>query len=706
MDRNDTLRNLLIAGTVFMLMMALGQWLMPAPRVPPQAADGNGSRLDSQPGSSPGIGTSADAVDSATEQPESEWTIDQAEVVQTHVIGADLNGDTDPAASPYRMSLTVSNVGASIAHARLTDHAAQINAPERYELLRPVTSLDGSTARSMEVVKIHVDGRDIVLKDALWHVEAVDTPEAAGAPGSVDDGVAAAVRFRLDLHQAGVPALRLARSYRLPAQDRKSFRHDLYVDLTVENLSSHPHEVRLTYQGGLGLPQESPRMDDHVVDYGVLHGGERVVGTRQPAAQVSRDGGSTIKLFEPKGTDSGRFAWVATGNTYFSCTIAPLDEGGRINPNYVAAVYAIDVDPVNDRADDVTPQIITMGRKIEPGARASYPAEVYLGEKDPSGFRKVDEYQKRNYYFQIEAGFGWCTFGFLVRLMIWLLNGLHVVVRDYGIAIIAMVMIVRILLHPITKAGQVNMVRMQQKMGEFAPKLEEIKRKFGNDKARLQQETMKLYREHNVNPAGNLLGCLPLFIQMPIWIALYLSLSNNIHMRHEGFLFTWINDLTAQDQLIPFASPFVIPIVGWKIAAFNLLPPLVSFFMYIQQKSQPKPKPNPNMTDQQRAQQEMMQKMIPLMSIMMLVFFYNAPSGLNLYIMFSSLFGWIEQKRIRAHIKDREESGTLHKPAPKPDAERKKKRPGEMSFFEKIQKMAEDAQKAQAKRPTSKKGRR
>ena len=136
-------------------------------------------------------------------------------------------------------------------------------------------------------------------------------------------------------------------------------------------------------------------------------------------------------------------------------------------------------------------------------------------------------------------------------------------------------------------------------------------------------------------------------------------------------------------------------------------PLLVSLFMYIQQKSQPRPKPNPNMTDQQRAQQEMMQKMMPLMSIMMLIFFYNAPSGLNLYIMFSSLFGWIEQRRIRAHIQEREETGTLHRKPSQANPAPKKKRPGDMSFFEKLQKMAEDAQKKQAKRKKNdKKGRR
>jgi YidC/Oxa1 family membrane protein insertase len=233
---------------------------------------------------------------------------------------------------------------------------------------------------------------------------------------------------------------------------------------------------------------------------------------------------------------------------------------------------------------------------------------------------------------------------------------------------------------------------MQRKMSELAPKIDEIKKKYANDKARMNQEMMKL----NLNPAGQLMSCLPMLIQMPIWVALYLSLSNNILMRHEGVALTWIKDLTAPDALIPFSSAVHVPLFGWRIASFNLLPILVSVFMYLQQKTAPKPPVSPNMSDEQRQQQEMMQKMMPLMSIMMLLIFYNMPSGLNLYIMFSSLFGWLEQVKIRRDIKRHEADGTLFaapKPPDKPDDDKRK--PGKPSWFDRIQKLAEESQKAQ-----------
>ena len=419
-------------------------------------------------------------------------------------------------------------------------------------------------------------------------------------------------------------------------------------------------------------------------------GDGRFMGNRNTFAEISKKG-QQLTLFQTSREDPDRrFSWVATANTYFTCTIAPLDAAGQDRPVNIAEVAAIDTDGDPLTTDDATVCLITRAETLHPSGRLSYPADIYLGEKDGRAFKTIPEYTNRNYYFQISKGFGFCTFTWLVQFMIWLLNGLYNLIPDYGLAIIIMVLIVRTLLHPITKKGQVNMVRMQQQMGEFSPKIEELKKKYGNDKARLQQETMKLYREHGINPAGQFLTCLPMVLQMPIWIALFLSLSNNIGMRHQSVNWTWIKDLTAPDAIFTFSSP--LPLIG---TTFNLLPILVSLFMYIQQKMQPKPKPNPNMTDQQRSQQEMMQKMMPMMSIMMLFIFYKMPSGLNLYIMFSSVFGTIEQYRIRKHIKEREAAGTLQKKAKKKEEDifGRRRKPGKPSFFEKLRKMAEDAQK-------------
>ncbi|MFQ5495758.1 MAG: YidC/Oxa1 family membrane protein insertase, partial [Phycisphaerae bacterium] len=435
----------------------------------------------------------------------------------------------------------------------------------------------------------------------------------------------------------------------------------------------------------------------------------RVTVAHKGQRDVVKGNGVAMKLYAPlREAPKRRLSWAATTNIYFTCTIAPLSQNGKDNPSYLADVSAIDLDgsPLTD--DDRTVRFVTVARPLPPGRAITLPADVYLGEKDADAFRTVDDYVRRNYYDQIALGFGMCTFSWLVQLMIWLLNTLFIGTRDYGVAIIILVLIVRLLLHPITKKGQVNMVKMQHRMQEVAPKIEEIKKKYANDKVRMNQEMMKL----NINPAGQMLSCLPMMIQMPIWVALYLSLSNNIGMRHQPAFWglTWIHDLTAPDALYTFASPLVIPLLGWELPAFNLLPLLLAVFMYTQQKMQPKPKPSPNATDQQKQQQQMMQSMMPLMSIMMLIFFYKAPGGLNLYIMCSSLFGTIEQHYIRKHIKEREAAGTLHKPAPKDrdDGDSRRKPAAAPGFLERLQKMADQAGKRQhqaQRKPKPKPGR-
>ncbi len=699
----DTLRNLWIASLIFLVVMWVGPRLLPTP--PPPATP---SPATSAPGESPttppdGSVPPAPSDRSAVARPAPEtgvpaaWEVLEAETVQSLSMGAELEdpAEAKASASPYRMRLTLSNLGASIESATIADHAETLHSPERYLLLGPVQSVDGITFRSLAVENVNIDGIDVPLRDRRWHVDAVQPAERMQPDGAKEVGQS--IEFRLDIHRDGQPLLRLTRSYFLPQQPRKGGRHDLRTDLQVTNLSGQPHRVVVTYQGGIGVRQASPRWDDRIVDMGLRNAG-RVEGHRHTHQSVLGAAAHALNLYVAPAVDDGaRLSWAATANTFFTCTIAPLAAAGQGQPADLAKVEAYDADGSPVTGEDLTLRFVSRAHELATGATASYPADVFLGEKEVDAFRQVPVYRDRNYYFQISAGYGWCTFSWLVEMMIWLLNKLHLVVRDFGVAIIILVLIVRTILHPITKKGQVNMVRMQHQMQELAPKIEEIKKKYANDKSRMNQEMMKL----NINPAGQMLTCLPMILQMPIWVALYISLSNNILMRHEGFLFTWIHDLTSPDAAYVFARPYHVPLFGWEIASLNILPFLLALAMYLQQKTQPKPKPHPNMTEQQRQQQEMMQRMGPIMSVMMFLIFYNMPAGLNLYIMASSFFGMIEQSRIRKHIREQEEAGTLMKPARKSapvDALGRPQKAGGPSWFDKLQKMAEEAQKVQSQR--------
>jgi YidC/Oxa1 family membrane protein insertase len=164
-------------------------------------------------------------------------------------------------------------------------------------------------------------------------------------------------------------------------------------------------------------------------------------------------------------------------------------------------------------------------------------------------------------------------------------------------------------------------------MKEMQPKLAELKKKYADNKEKLAMANLELMREYKVNPMG---GCLPLLIQMPIFIALYQALQYSVDLRLAPFLY--FNNLAGPDAL--FTLPFTVPFLGWT--TFNLLPIIAVALMVVQQKMfMPPP------TDEQ---QEMQQKMMSYMMVVMGAMFYKFPSGLCVYYISSSLWGFGERK--------------------------------------------------------------
>jgi YidC/Oxa1 family membrane protein insertase len=205
------------------------------------------------------------------------------------------------------------------------------------------------------------------------------------------------------------------------------------------------------------------------------------------------------------------------------------------------------------------------------------------------------------------------------------------------------VLVMRLLLHPITKYSQVSM----HKMSKLAPRAEEIKKKYAANKAEMNKKLMELYREQGASP---IMGMLPMFVQMPIWIALWSAIYTSIDLRGAAFLPVWITDLSAPDALISWPA-ITIPLVGWTLHSLNLLPILMGVAFYLQQKLMPTQSAAPT-NPQMAQQQKMMMIMLPLIMPLAL---YNAPSGVNLYIMASTFGGVIEQYVIRKHIEEKEE---------------------------------------------------
>nr|NGX36691.1 Membrane protein insertase YidC [Candidatus Anoxychlamydiales bacterium] len=186
----------------------------------------------------------------------------------------------------------------------------------------------------------------------------------------------------------------------------------------------------------------------------------------------------------------------------------------------------------------------------------------------------------------------------------------------------------RIMLYPLNAWT----IKSQMKMQEMGPKMSAIKAKYARDPQRQKLEMVKLYKEKGTNP---LLGCFPMFIQLPFLIGMFDLLKSTFELRGAVFIPGWIDNLTAPDVLFTWNYP--IPLIGNE---FHLLPIIMGAVMFLQSKFTAKAtKTSGPMTDQQK-QQKMMTSILP---IVFTVIFYRMPSGLNIYYLFFSLFGILQQ---------------------------------------------------------------
>ena len=255
-----------------------------------------------------------------------------------------------------------------------------------------------------------------------------------------------------------------------------------------------------------------------------------------------------------------------------------------------------------------------------PGERQQHRFRYFVGPKSQGVLASYPELMHL-------PGFGW--FAAIARLLVGLLGGCYAIVKNYGIAIIILTLIVRLCMHPLSRKSQMSMHHMQK----LQPKIAELREKHKNNKRKQSEEQMKLFRDHGVNPMS---GCLPMFLQLPIFIALYRGLDLSVELRQAPFML-WINDLSRPDVLCPL--PFALPLVGWT--ALHVLPLAKTATMVIQQRMMPKS------TDPQQQQQ---QKMMMFMPVMFLFIMYRMPSGLTLYWFTSTLLGILEQKLIKAKL--------------------------------------------------------
>lgn len=417
-------------------------------------------------------------------------------------------------------------------------------------------------------------------------VDLVAAKDSGGSPGPLSawaDGQQAPEvyevdRERLDLSGPGatgtVTFTNVAPSG-LELQKKLTFYSDRYeakVDLTVRNPlgADAPAEPQIIW--GPGLRNSLDKKHSTLQAPTLWVDGNRV------HEDLSKLNGEKII--------TGNLSWVALQDTYFTAALVPDEKGLQAFVKKAAE-------------DQPMVGLEAVKQVLPPGSQTSALVLVYAGPKD------LDILKSVGHNLDQIVDLGMFDKIYLVTAALWLLKFLYRFTGNYGIAIILVTVLQKIAFHPLT----VKSLRSMRAMQEIQPKVQAIQERYKNNPQKKQEETMALYRKYGVNPMG---GCLPMLVQIPIFIALYNALSSSVEMWQAHFL--WIRDLTQPDSL------FTLTVWGGYEFHANVLALLMGISMWVQQKMSP-PAGDPR-------QAQMMLWMMPILFTFM---FWNFPSGLVLY---------------------------------------------------------------------------
>ena len=365
-----------------------------------------------------------------------------------------------------------------------------------------------------------------------------------------------------------------------------------------------------------------------------------------------------VQALSAMGDDTDRdknVSWISYRQHFFSMILIPSKQ-----------FESIDVESSSIINEDVSDASVYLKRFETSTAIAAQNGALnttfdwFIGPTDYKILKTYDENLSGS------ISFGWGIIGWINRFLFFPLFGLLSGFLPYGIAIILMTIIVRLALSPVTYKSYLS----QAKMKVLRPEINALNDKYGNDRAKKQQETMKLYSKAGANPMA---GCVPSLLQLPVFLGLFYFFPVAFSLRGKSFL--WVEDLSSYDAIAQL--PFSIPFYGDHVSLFPLLASIAIFVYSKMTMGQQMQSSQPGMPN--------MKFMIYLMPIMMLFFFNNYASGLSLYYLISNLITIGIMLVIKNYIIDEEKIFL--------QIEENKKKPKKQSRFQrKMQEMMEQAE--------------
>jgi YidC/Oxa1 family membrane protein insertase len=399
-------------------------------------------------------------------------------------------------------------------------------------------------------------------------------------------------------------------SYAGPSAVKLTGDQEFELDLTVPTTTGGELVKHLSFKNGVygvGVEFRFTRMADAIANYeyqvvwesGLRYAERNSVDESSFAAAYAYAGKELTELdassFDEKAKKeiSGVVDWVAARTKYFAIALIPKQ--GSSDGAYLEGTrqHAPDKGVIEKYS-------IAIAMPFKGGASEVSSFQVFIGP--------IDYDLLKSYEIGLEriVSLGWTWLRPISEyIMLPMMNGIHYLVPNWGLVIIIFSVIIKVVLHPLTRSS----MRSMKKMQALQPLMNEIREKYKEDPQKMNQQIMNLYKEYGVNPAG---GCLPLLLQFPILIALYTVFRSTIELRQANFVW-WITDLSVPDRIATL--PFEIPFFG--VRDISGLALLMGVTMFIQQKMSVK---DPRQ-----------KTMVWMMPILMTLLFNGFPAGLNLY---------------------------------------------------------------------------
>jgi len=483
--------------------------------------------------------------------------------------------------------------------------------------------------------KIGVDASEIVglkLRDDNWKI--VDHDETS-------------VTFRKQLPKYRVEVLKRFSIEPVPAEKLAETNYPGYglkLDIEVRNLGQEVLEVVYQLDGPNGLPMEG-WWYAHKIGRNWGSTGIRDVVARYDGSKTVQFGPADIAEGDVEPLQGNSLSYIGVDAQYFSAVVMPMKTAPGEKWIDKAETISLSPEPgakekaIEGRYVNATFRLSSLPSPILAGKSLQHSYEIFTGPKRPKLLANYQTYGGSPHTLGDLMYYGW--FGAVAKVMLGVLHFFYAITRNYGIAIILLTVLVRSCMFPISRKQAQSMAKMQL----LKPEMDRLKEKYKNDMQKQSQAMQELYRKHNINPVA---GCLPMFIQLPIFLGLYRALMVDVELRQAPLLgdaILWCSNLSAPDMFFDW-SPWMPDFINSGEGITGLGPylnvlPLVTVVMFLLQQKMFMPEP----ANEQAAMQ---QKIMKFMMLFMGFMFFKVAAGLCLYFIASSIWGIAERKLIPA----------------------------------------------------------